>query len=608
LVIRTKAQVRDRSARDGSATAEESRTLAALWRTAVAESRDTPAYLAYEGDAWKHVSWPDAARRVEELAHGLLSLGVKKSDRFAILAPSTVEWALLDFALLSVGASVVPIYPTSSGSECAYKLENAEVRGIAADDARLGEIQTLRKQLPQLEHVHGFGDLDEIASMGREHAAAHPEGVDEAASAVRPNDLLTCIYTSGTTGPPKGCLLTNRCYFAMVEMLAGLPNFVRPGDRTVLFLPLAHNFGRLVHFTGARVGYTIAFCPDPAQLADALVAVKPDFLPSVPRVYEKVHAAVRAQLDSATGLQKRIADWAVGVGQRASALELDGLPVPRLLEVQRRVADRLVYSKVRARLGGKVRFGISGGAPLAREILEFFHGFGIVILEGYGLTECTSAAINRLDAYRFGTVGIPLPGCEVRIADDGEILLHGENVFSGYYRNEEATREALGDDGWLRTGDIGEFDGDGFLRITDRKKDLIATSGGKKIAPQNIEQLLQRDALVSHALIVGDRRPYITALITLNEDAIVSLASEHGFGGKAGELTKNPQVTALVQRVVDEANSELARPEQIKRFAVLRRDFTSEEGEITPTLKLKRRVCEQHFAAEIEALYAGDRS
>src|SRR5207302_4197812 len=259
------------------------------------------------------------------------------------------------------------------------------------------------------------------------------------------------------------------------------------------------------------------------------------------------------------------------------------------------VADRLVFAKVRARLGGELRFGISGGAPLAREILEFFHAFGIVILEGYGLTECTSAAVNHFDHFRFGTVGIPLPGCEVRIAGDGEILLHGENVFSGYYRNEEATREALGDDGWLRTGDIGELDDDGFLRITDRKKDLIATSGGKKIAPQNIEQLLQRDSLVSHALIVGDRRPYITALITLNEDEL---------DGGSDPSTQSSEVREHVQRVVDEANRELARPEQIKRFAVLPRDFTADEGEITPTLKLKRRICEQHFAAEIDALYA----
>lgn len=593
---------------EGSAMTEHSRTVATLWRDALAEPRDAPAYLVREGDAWKPVSWQEAATRVDELAHGLLALGIRKGDRFAILAPSTLDWALLDFALLSIGAAVVPIYPTSSVSECAYILSNAEVRGIAADDSRLDEIRSLREQLPQLAHVIGFGELDRISSLGRQHAREHPHAVAEAAAAVGPDDLLTCIYTSGTTGPPKGCLLTNGCYFAMVEMLTGLPNFVRSGDRTVLFLPLAHNFGRLVHFTAARVGYTIAFCPDVTKLADALVAVKPHFLPSVPRVYEKLHAAVRAQLDGATGVRRWIARWAVGVGQRSAALEREGRRVPPLLELQRLLADRLVFSKVRARLGGELRFGISGGAPLACEILEFFHAFGVVILEGYGLTECTSAAINRLDRFRFGTVGIPLSGCEVRVAEDGEILLRGENVFSGYYLNEEATREALGDDGWLRTGDIGELDRDGFLRITDRKKDLIATSGGKKIAPQNIEQLLQRDALVSHVLIVGDRRPYITALITLNEDELESWAHERDLDGESAALTRNPRVLEHVQRVVDEANRELARPEQIKRFAVLPRDFTAEEGEITPTLKLKRRICEQHFAAEVEALYAGGRS
>jgi long-chain acyl-CoA synthetase len=596
------------SVAEGRALIEHPRTVAALWRGGVVEPRDSPAYLVREGDAWKPVSWDEAATRVEELAHGLLALGIRKGDRFAILALSTLEWALLDFALLSIGAAVVPIYPTSSVSECAYILKNAEVRGIAAEDSRLDEIRSVREELPQLEHVLGFGEFDRISSLGRQHAREHPHAVAEAAAAVSPDDLLTCIYTSGTTGPPKGCLLTNRCYFAMVEMLADLPNFVRPGDRTVLFLPLAHNFGRLVHFTGARVGYTIAFCPDVTKLADALAAVKPHFLPSVPRVYEKLHAAVRAQLDGAKGMRRWIAGWAVAVGQRSGALEREGRRLPPLLELQRSVADRLVFAKVRNRLGGDLRFGISGGAPLAREILEFFHAFGIVILEGYGLTECTSAAINRLDRFRFGTVGIPLSGCEVRIADDGEILLHGENVFSGYYRDEEATREALGDDGWLRTGDIGELDGDGFLRITDRKKDLIATSGGKKIAPQNIEQLLQRNPLVSHVLIVGDRRPYITALITLNEEELESWAHQHGLDGDLVTLTQNPRLREHVQQVVNETNAELARPEQIKRFAVLPRDFTPDEGEVTPTLKLKRRICEQHFATEIEALYAGGRS
>jgi long-chain acyl-CoA synthetase len=583
----------------------DQRTLARLWREAAAEERRHSAYLVHENGAWRPVSWQEAARRVDELAHGLLELGLQKGDRFAILGSTGLDWALLDFALLSVGAAVVPIYPTSSPSECAYILDNANVRGIAVEDEeRRPEIGGLRDRLPQLEHVLTFGDLDELSARGREHAAAHPEAVARAAAAVDEDDLLTCIYTSGTTGPPKGCLLTNRSYFAMTTTLADLPGFIRPGDRTILFLPLAHNFGRLVHFAAARVGFTIAFCPDVRELGGAIEQVKPHFFASVPRVYEKLHAAVQTQLDQATGGKRRLIGWALRIGREASELRQRGRPLPALLAFQYRLADRLVLSRVRAKLGGELRFGVSGGAPLAREILEFFHTFDILILEGYGLTEYTTATTNLPGRYRFGTVGRPLPGCEVRIAEDGEILLCGEALFSGYYRNEEATREALGEDGWFRTGDIGELDAEGFLRITDRKKDLIATSGGKKISPQNIEQLLQRSALVSHALIIGDRRPFISALVTLGEDELEEWALGQGLESNYSGLARSDEVRELVERLVDEANRELARPEQIKRFAVLPRDFSAEEGEITPTLKLRRRICEQHFAAEIEALYA----
>ena len=563
------------------AHAEERRTLAALWRRAAAEPRQGVAYLEQVDGGWRETSWQDAARRVDELTNGLLAAGVGKGDRIAILGPSCLDWALLDFALLSIGAAVVPIYPTSSPSEVAYILENSEARGIVTQQPEQLE------RLPELPHRLSFADLDRLSERGREHAAAHPNAVEQAASAVAEDDLLTCIYTSGTTGPPKGCLLTNRAYFEMVRMLADLPGFVRPGDRTVLFLPLAHNFGRLVHFAAARVGYAIAFCPDVAGLTATLEHARPHFLPSVPRIYEKLHAAVCGELDAARGVRGAIARWALGVGRRSSELRRHGKPLPPPLALQHRLADRLVFSKVKARLGGELRFGISGGAACAREILEFFHALDILVLEGYGLTEFTSIAINLPGAFRFGSVGRPLPGCEVRIAEDGEILVRGESLFEGYHRNEEATREALAEDGWFRTGDIGELDEDGFLHITDRKKDLIATAGGKKISPQNIEQLLQRDPLVSHALIVGEGRPYITALVTVDR------------GELAGANDRE-----RVQRIVDTANQELARPEQIKRFAILPRDFSPDEGEITPTLKLRRRVCEQHFADEIEALYA----
>ena len=579
----------------GQAIAGDERTLAALWRNAVAVQRPGTAYLEQSEGDWRETSWQEAAQRVDELAQGLLARGVEKGDRIAILGPSCVDWALLDFALLSIGAAVVPIYPTSSPSEITYILENSEARGIVTQQTEQLE------GLPALPHRLSFDDLDRLADQGREHASAHPDAVDLAAVAVTEDDLLTCIYTSGTTGPPKGCMLSNSAYFEMVRMLAELPDFVRPGDRTVLFLPLAHNFGRLVHFTAARVGYTIAFCPDVAGLAATLEHARPHFLPSVPRVYEKLYAAVRSEVDSAGGAKRIVAQWALSVGREASALQQAGKPLPRLLAFRHRLADRLLFSKVKAKLGGELRFGISGGAPCSREILEFFHALDILILEGYGLTECTSIAINLPGAFSFGSVGLPIPGCEVQIAEDGEILVRGETVFEGYYRNEEATREGLGEDGWFRTGDIGEFDADSFLRITDRKKDLIATAGGKKISPQNIERLLQGCVLVSHALIVGDRRPYITALIALNDEEVAAWADAHGLDSdvRASDRLKNE-----LQSAVDEANSQLGRPEQVKRFAILPRDFSVEEGEVTPTMKLKRRICEQHFATEVEALYA----
>ena len=582
-------------------SSDDPRTVAALWQRAVTAGRTVPAYLVDSRDSWREVSWAEAGSRVDELAHGLLDLGITRGDRVAILGSTRIEWALLDFALCSLGAVVVPIYPTSSEKECAYILADAEVRAIAVeDDAQRDKIG----QLPGLEHVVGFDDLDNLAERGRTHRYRFPNAVAEAASLVGEDDVLTCIYTSGTTGPPKGCVLTNRNFVAMTDMIGDV-DLMRPGDRVVLFLPLAHGFGRLVHFAAARTGFTLAFCPVVGDLGRALEQVRPDFFPAVPRVYEKVHAAVRAELEAPTGVKRRIVQWALAVGTRTSGFRQEQRSLPPLLALQEWVADRIVFSKVKTKLGGRLRFAVSGGAPIAREILEFFHALDVTILEGYGLTECTSCAINRLDRFRFGTVGPPLPGCEISFDEDGEILVGGPHVFSGYLNKEEATREVFTDDGRFRTGDIGELDPDGFLRITDRKKDLIATAGGKKIAPQNIENDLQRRSkLISHALIIGDRRPYIVALVTLDTEEIASWARGQGLDGDVTRIAVSNELRGDVQRIIDEVNVELARPEQIKRFAVLPRDFSEEEGEITPTLKLKRRICEQHFAGEIEQLYA----
>jgi long-chain acyl-CoA synthetase len=385
-------------------------------------------------------------------------------------------------------------------------------------------------------------------------------------------------------------MIRHRNYYAMTSCIEGIEDLSVGEDVMLLYLPLAHNFGRLMALWGAYAGFTIAFCPDPYAVAEALPQVRPTLLPSVPRVYEKAHTAITAKLEAASGPRRRLADWALRVGREASELRRRGERLPRRLALEHRLADRLVYSKVKERFGGRLRIGISGGAPLAKEIAELFHALDILILEGWGLTECTTAAtVNRPARFRFGTVGPAMPGVEVRTDSEGELLIRSETVFAGYLKDEQATRATLSDDGWLRSGDVGEIDEDGFVTITDRKKDIIVTAGGKNLAPQNIENSLKMSRLVSQALVVGDRRPYVTALITLDEDE----------AAKA-----NGDLSALVQTVVDGVNGDLSRFEQIKRFAIVPREFSAEEGEVTPTLKLKRRVIEKRFSGEIEALYA----
>ncbi|MGZ8739041.1 MAG: AMP-dependent synthetase/ligase [Gaiellaceae bacterium] len=564
-------------------TATGTRTIARLWQDAVARELDSPAYLVQEGQEWRPVSWGEAAQAVDELAHGLLALGVRKGDAFAILASTRLEWVLFDFALGLIGAVGAPIYMNSSPKDAVYVAEHSEAVGVLCED----EEQRAKLDGLELEHVLTFADLPALRERGRAHAAEHPRAVEEAAAAIDENDLFTFIYTSGTTGPPKACMILHRNYYAMVDEVRQVQDFTVTDDVMLLYLPLAHNFGRCLTLLGAHIGYTIAFCPDPYAIGDALPAVRPTVFPSVPRVYEKVHTAVTAKFDEATGVKRRLIDWALRVGGKVSKLREAGRSVPATLALQHKLADRLVYSKVKSRLGGNLRIGVSGGAPLAREIIEFFAALDVIILEGYGLTECTTGAtINQPTRYRFGSVGPALPGVELRVAHDGEVLIKTDTVFGGYFKDEEATREVLSEDGWLHSGDIGHLDEDGFLTITDRLKDILVTAGGKNVAPQNLENALKTHAVISQALVVGDRRPYVAALITLSEDVDPAGAEP------------------AVQRAVDEVNSDLSRFEQIKRFTILPRDFTLEAGEVTPTLKLKRRLCQEHFAAEIEALYS----
>jgi len=560
----------------------ESRTAPALWRYALSEAGTRPAYLEEQEDGWREVSWQEAGERIEALSRSLQARGVRRGDAVAVLSRTRLEWILLDWAIMSIGAVVVGLYPSNTPSECAYVLGHAEaVLAFVEDDAQREKLAAVSPQLPALKEIVLFDDLSVLEAEGRANAPLELHEVQE-------DDLATLIYTSGTTGPPKGCMLSHK---NLVTAALRVRNHIEgETDTVILFLPMAHSFARIAHQSATYRGATLALCADVARLPEALARIHPTILPAVPRVYEKIHANTLSQIERSNGAKRAIGRWALGVGSRTSRLRRAGRPVPMALQVQERIADRLVFSKVRERLGGRLRLGISGAAPLGIDVLEFFHSLGMLVIEGYGLTETSSSlSVNDPDEYKFGTVGRAVDGCEVRLDADGEILVRSETIFSGYYKDPEATAAAFTDDGWFRTGDVGEIDEDGWVKITDRKKDLIITAGGKNIAPQNLENALKASRFISQALVVGDRRPYVTALITL-DDAEVDASG------------REPQ--ELVQEIVDDVNRDRVRVEQIKRFTILPRDFSQEEGEVTPTLKLRRKIVHQHFAEQIEQLYA----
>jgi len=566
----------------------ETRTTPALWQYALDQHRDQPAHLEEGPDGWRPVPWQEAADRVDALAHGLLARGVRGGDAVAVLARTRLEWVLLDWAIMAIGGVVVGLYPTNSAKECEYILGHSEtVLAFAEDDDQRAKLESVRGGLPALRDVVPFAGLDGLEAEGRAHRAEHPDAVADASATVAEDDLATLIYTSGTTGPPKGCMLTHRNLVAAALRVD--PELEDEHDVILLFLPLAHSFGRLVHQSAAHYGATVAFCAEATRVPEAIQRVRPTVLPAVPRVYEKIHANVLGEIERSSGAKRAIGRWGLRVGAHASRLRRAGKPVPATLRLQERIADRLVFEKVRRRLGGRLRLGISGAAPLGVDVLEFFNGLGMLVVEGYGLTETSSSTtVNEPDDFKFGTVGRPVPGSELRLADDGEILVRGDTIFAGYYKDPEATAAAFTDDGWFRTGDVGEIDADGFVKITDRKKDLIITAGGKNIAPQNLENALKSSRFVSQAIVVGDRRPYVVALITLDEPEVAASG-------------RDPQ--ELVQELVDDVNRDRVRVEQIKRFTIVPREFSQEEGEMTPTMKLRRRVIHEHFASEIDALY-----
>ena len=578
------------------------RTILELWQHATTRDSASPAFLVKEGKEWREVGWSEAGDRVDELAAGFLGLGIAKGDRVAILSRTRLEWTLSDLALTSIGAIVVPIYETSSRDDCAHVLSDSGAKAVICEDEKQFE-KTRGLDLPALQLTISFEQVDEellllerVAEQGRAFAGERPAALADARSSISPEDPLTFIYTSGTTGAPKGCVLTNGGWAAVVESIKQIENLMGPGDVVLLFLPLAHNFARLVQFVGIGAGFTVAFCPDINRVARALAEVRPTIFPSVPRLYERVYTTVHGRLMQETGVKGRLVQSSLAAGRRAAAVrQRGGRPGP-LLALQLRLADRLVFSKIKERFGGRLKHAVSGGAPLSAEIIEFFAACGVLILEGYGLTETTSACtVNRPDNYRFGTVGTAVPGVEVALADDREIKVRGATLFQGYHGNDAATEEVLTDDGWLLTGDIGTIDDAGFVTIVDRKKELIVTSGGKKISPNNLENALKASPYVSQALVVGDNRSYLAALIYA-DPAETAKATQGEDGARE-----------LIQGVIDEINSRHGPVEQIKRFTLLAREFSQEEGEITPTLKIRRKICEAHFRDEIERLYGPQR-
>ena len=557
-----------------------------------------------------YVSYSELGTISSEIARGLISLGIEPGDRVAILALTSADWTLADCGSLCAGTVVTPVYHTNSSEECAYVLAHSEARLIFCEnDEQAAKVRQVRERCPALEHVVLFEGsstdaitLDELRNQGAE---VSPEVVQQRLEEVAPDDVATIVYTSGTTGPPKGCMLTHENFLATVRKYAEQLQF-NDTHSLYQFLPLAHVLARVAQMVALSVGARVIYWTgDPAKIIDELAKTGPTHFPAVPRIYEKVHGAVIGRMADGSAAQRLLFEWALQQGARARrALRQSKLP-GLITDVQYRIADRLVLSKVRAAFGPKLQMGLVGAAPVARELLEFFDACGVLVLEGYGLTEsCSAGTINTIDAVRFGTVGKPLPGTEVSISEQGEILLRGPHVFKGYFKNEEATAEAITPDGWLQTGDLGAITDDGFLKITGRKKDLIITSSGKNITPVNIESGLRESRYITEAVVFGDSRPYLVAIVTLDRDESVKLVERLGIETDPATIAADPQVHAEVQKEVDAVNATLARSEQVKRFAILDHDFSQADGELTPTLKVKRAFVYDKYADVFAGIYA----
>jgi long-chain acyl-CoA synthetase len=592
-------------------------TLATMFWSRVEKSADRPAQMLKQGGVWKTLTWREVGDAVRELALGLIALGRQKGDAVALLAASRAEWVQADFAIFSAGCVTVPVYPTYPPDLVAYVVNDSNARTIIVEDpAQLAKVLEAKEKMPALEHIVVISGYEAtqppkmvhtwemLRRLGREASATYASTLAERIAAVKASDLASIVYTSGTTGPPKGVMQTHGNHVAAQRNSESAAP-CQEGWVHLLFLPLAHSFARLESFLGVYRGLCTAFAENLEKVGDNLKEVRPHFICSVPRVFEKVYAKILAGVEAGPPTRKKIFNWAIGVGREVSRHQQRGQPLPPVLALKRALAHKLVFAKLHAALGGRLQWAISGGAPLSRDIAEFFHAAGILILEGYGLTEtCPAATFNRPTRFKFGSVGQALDNVEVKIAADGEILIRGANVAKGYLKQLEATAEVFEPSGWFHSGDIGRIDEDGFVFITDRKKDLIVTAGGMNIAPQNVENLLKADPFISQAMVYGDRKPYPVALVTLNPDELAKFARDHGIiASDPSVIVKHPKVVERVGRTVEEKNSQLQSYARIKKFTILPSDFTQEGGELTPTLKVKRKVVANKYLTAIEELY-----
>jgi long-chain acyl-CoA synthetase len=586
-----------------------SKTIADLLPRAAEQYADRVAVKWKDQDAgeWRERTFAEVGEIVFEIGRGLIDLGIEPGQRVALLCNTRPEWTYADFAITTAGAVVVPIYPTNSPEECEWVAGNSEAVAIVCEDAaQVAKIAAVRERLPDLQHVivvdpaGDVGDavaLDDLRERGRGRDVR--ELLDRA-EAIEPGDPYTFIYTSGTTGPPKGCVLSHGNYRAVLDSVGERGLLTGDDDLIYLFLPLAHAFALLIQLSATDVGAPIAyFGGDTTKIIVELSEVKPTYLPSVPRIFEKLYTLVASNVDAEMLAKAR------EVGGKVEDLRVAGQPIPDELQAAYDQFDEKLFSNVRAAFGGRLREAVTGAAPIAPEILEFFWASGVPVLEGYGMTEtATVATTSTPEEHRFGTVGKPLPGVEVRIAEDGEVLIKGPNIFGGYYKNDDASFGTI-EDGWLHTGDLGSLDEDGFLSITGRKKDIIITAGGKNLTPANFENDLKQSRWVSQCVMHGDRRPFPVALITLDEESVVPWAEQEGLPTDVGELAGHERVRELIQAEVDKANAKLAQVEQVKKFVILDHDLSQETGELTPTLKVKRNVVNEKYAGLFDELYAG---